>query len=351
MSQQGTSSGFPIATLDTTIAQRLPASSQILFAAKKEKNLSFETISKALGREEVACAALFYGHAQANDADIANLSKLLDIPEETLRKTELQNFPDRARAMEMPPKEPLVYRLYEIVQNYGYAYKAILNEKFGDGIMSAISFSTTVKKETDEKGSHSLDSRYRSNAYPSRDTFFVTIEVVLSAADMVASLTEHNHENAFTFRKKEVNSITRPSRPSRKHTLSELIDLDNLNPGDLVESPSGDLLSLEAARLRPDRPPSIRERQERILSRVRDRRDSNVSVAPREIREIAGPSPLRLKQQHMSVKGQVESAVTPTQQHEGRMRLADNAPEEEEQQQQQQHRTASQSKRCGCLCQ
>lgn len=54
----------------------------------------------------------------------------------------------------MPPKEPLIYRLYEIVQNYGYAYKAILNEKFGDGIMSAISFSTKVEKETDKDGNN-----------------------------------------------------------------------------------------------------------------------------------------------------------------------------------------------------
>jgi cyanate lyase len=52
----------------------------------------------------------------------------------------------------MPPTEPLIYRLYEIVQNYGYAYKAVLNEKFGDGIMSAISFSTKVEKEVDEQG-------------------------------------------------------------------------------------------------------------------------------------------------------------------------------------------------------
>ena len=54
----------------------------------------------------------------------------------------------------MPPKEPLIYRLYEIVQNYGYAYKAVLNEKFGDGIMSAISFSTKVEKETDKDGNN-----------------------------------------------------------------------------------------------------------------------------------------------------------------------------------------------------
>jgi cyanate lyase len=54
----------------------------------------------------------------------------------------------------MPPKEPLIYRLYEIIQNYGYAYKAVLNEKFGDGIMSAIAFSTKVEKETDKDGNN-----------------------------------------------------------------------------------------------------------------------------------------------------------------------------------------------------
>ena len=124
----------------------------MLFAAKKEKNLSFETIAKALGREEVAVAALFYGQAKASPEDIQNLSKVLGISEETLNQTEMTGWPDRGREMEMPPREPLVYRLYEIVQNYGYAYKAVMNEKFGDGIMSAITFSTKVEKETDEKG-------------------------------------------------------------------------------------------------------------------------------------------------------------------------------------------------------
>lgn len=61
-------------------------------------------------------------------------------------------FPDRGRAGPMPPVEPLIYRLYEVIQNYGYAYKAILNEKFGDGIMSAICFSTSVEKEVDADG-------------------------------------------------------------------------------------------------------------------------------------------------------------------------------------------------------
>lgn len=130
---------------------RLPESSPTLFEAKKAKNLSFEAIAKALGREEVAVAALFYGQARASPEDIKKLATLLEIPVDTL-ETQLSGFPDRGRILDMPPKDPLIYRLYEIVQNYGYAYKAVLNEKFGDGIMSAISFSTKVEKETDDKG-------------------------------------------------------------------------------------------------------------------------------------------------------------------------------------------------------
>lgn len=87
----------------------------------------------------------------ASPEDINKLALILDIPVEIL-EAELHGFPDRGRTLDMPPKDPLVYRLFEIVQNYGYAYKAVLNEKFGDGIMSAISFSTKVEKETDEKG-------------------------------------------------------------------------------------------------------------------------------------------------------------------------------------------------------
>lgn len=97
-------------------------------------------------------AAIFYGQAKASDEDITVLAKILDIPEATLRETEIVAIPDRGRTMEMPPREPLMYRLFEIIQNYGYAYKAVINEKFGDGIMSAISFSTMVEKETDDKG-------------------------------------------------------------------------------------------------------------------------------------------------------------------------------------------------------
>ncbi|EON98631.1 putative cyanate hydratase protein [Phaeoacremonium minimum UCRPA7] len=140
-----------LASLDSSIVDRLPAYSQTLFTAKTQAGLSFEAIAEKLGRSEVAVAAIFYGQATASAEDVEKLSELLAIPKEILAP-QLMGFPDRGRAGPMPPVEPLIYRLYEIVQNYGYAYKAILNEKFGDGIMSAICFNTKVEKEIDETG-------------------------------------------------------------------------------------------------------------------------------------------------------------------------------------------------------
>lgn len=113
--------------------------------------MSFEAIAKELGRDEVAVAALFYGQTMASESDIKKLSDYFGIDHAALT-AQLSGFPDRGKSVEMPPKEPLIYRLYEIVQNYGYAYKAVLNEKFGDGIMSAIAFSTHVDKEVDKDG-------------------------------------------------------------------------------------------------------------------------------------------------------------------------------------------------------
>ncbi|KAI1824697.1 cyanate hydratase [Xylaria intraflava] len=140
-----------VATLDSSLVDRLPAYSQTLFEAKAKSKLSFEAIAKELGRGEVAVAALFYGQAQASPEDINKLSNLLGIPIGALEAS-MGGFPDRGRAGPMPPVEPLIYRLYEIVQNYGYAFKGVINEKFGDGIMSAIAFSSKVEKEVDNDG-------------------------------------------------------------------------------------------------------------------------------------------------------------------------------------------------------
>jgi cyanate lyase len=65
---------------------------------------------------------------------------------------ELTDFPVKGSLDPVVPTDPLIYRFYEIMQVYGMPLKAVIHEKFGDGIMSAIDFTLDVEKEEDPKG-------------------------------------------------------------------------------------------------------------------------------------------------------------------------------------------------------
>src|SRR5580658_10456617 len=56
------------------------------------------------------------------------------------------------RGMPMPPTDPLIYRLYELVMVNGPALKVLIEEEFGDGIMSAIDFDMQIERQPDPKG-------------------------------------------------------------------------------------------------------------------------------------------------------------------------------------------------------
>ena len=50
------------------------------------------------------------------------------------------------------PTDPCIYRFYEIVGVYGETLKELIQEKGGDGIMSAIDFDMKVEKVPNPKG-------------------------------------------------------------------------------------------------------------------------------------------------------------------------------------------------------
>jgi cyanate lyase len=56
------------------------------------------------------------------------------------------------RGMPMPPTDPLIYRFYELVMVNGPAWKALIEEEFGDGIMSAIDFDMQMERLPNPKG-------------------------------------------------------------------------------------------------------------------------------------------------------------------------------------------------------
>jgi cyanate lyase len=64
----------------------------------------------------------------------------------------LQQIPMRGSLDTDVPVDPLIYRFYELVQVYGTTWKELIQEEFGDGIMSAIDFDMTMERQPDQKG-------------------------------------------------------------------------------------------------------------------------------------------------------------------------------------------------------
>lgn len=121
-----------------------------LLKAKKEKNVTFAQIGEALGRGEVWVAALMYGQARASAEEATALLDLLGLDDGLADA--LTEFPLKGALDETVPVDPLLYRFYEIIQVYGLPMKAVIQEQFGDGIMSAIDFTLTIDKQEDPKG-------------------------------------------------------------------------------------------------------------------------------------------------------------------------------------------------------
>ncbi|NEP54003.1 MAG: cyanase [Moorea sp. SIO1G6] len=123
---------------------------QQLLAAKKEKGLTFEDLEKVVGRDETWVASVIYRQASADMEEATKLVTALGLPESVAE--ELTVPPLKGSLDPQIPTDPLIYRFYEIMQVYGMPIKAVVHEKFGDGIMSAIDFSIEVEKVEDPKG-------------------------------------------------------------------------------------------------------------------------------------------------------------------------------------------------------
>ena len=132
----------------------LPSFTKLLLKAKKEKKLSFEDLGKLLNRDEVWVASLFYGQATASEEESSSLIAALGLSSDL--KDELSTPPVKGCLDPVIPTDPLIYRFYEIMQVYGLPIKDVIQEKFGDGIMSAIDFTIEVDKVEDPKGDRVL---------------------------------------------------------------------------------------------------------------------------------------------------------------------------------------------------
>ena len=122
---------------------------EAIILAKKAQGLSWELIAGELGLGTVWVTSACLGMNSMPEEVADKVCALFELPPEA--KPALMEYPTKTWEKSVP-QDPLIYRLYEVVGVYGDTLKEVIQEKFGDGIMSAIDFSMDVEKQEDPKG-------------------------------------------------------------------------------------------------------------------------------------------------------------------------------------------------------
>ena len=121
----------------------------MILSAKKRAGMTWEGIAEAIGMSPVWTHSAAMGmNAMPRDKADA-LTRTLALPQEAAAV--LEESPTKIWSQTVPT-DPCIYRLYEIVGVYGATIKALIHEKFGDGIMSAIDFDMSVTRVPNPKG-------------------------------------------------------------------------------------------------------------------------------------------------------------------------------------------------------
>ena len=121
----------------------------LIILAKKGRGMSWEGIAEAIGMSPVWTHSACMGMNAFPPAKAEALAALLELPEGAVAA--LVESPTKIWTQAVPT-DPCIYRFYEIVGVYGPTLKALIQEKFGDGIMSAIDFDMEISRIESPKG-------------------------------------------------------------------------------------------------------------------------------------------------------------------------------------------------------
>ena len=121
-----------------------------IVAVKRKKGWTWPEVAEKLGHAPTWATAACLGQMSMTAETAEKAALLFDLSEEEAAL--LQEPPYRGSLPGAVPTDPLIYRFYELVQVYGTTWKALIEEEFGDGIMSAIDFDMTLERQPDQKG-------------------------------------------------------------------------------------------------------------------------------------------------------------------------------------------------------
>ena len=122
-----------------------------ILTARRARGLSWKQIAAEVGGgSAIQLTAALLGQMRLEKAQAEKAAALLGLDAEGTAL--LQEVPYRGSLPPGPPTDPLIYRFYELVQVYGTTWKELIQEEFGDGIMSAIDFDMAIERQPDPKG-------------------------------------------------------------------------------------------------------------------------------------------------------------------------------------------------------
>ena len=121
-----------------------------ILAIKQQRKLSWTEIADRLGYSPTWTCAACLGQMSMPAETAAKAGALFGLDDDEVAL--LQAIPYRGSLPGAVPTDPLIYRFYELVMVYGTTWKELIQEEFGDGIMSAIDFDMSLERQPDQKG-------------------------------------------------------------------------------------------------------------------------------------------------------------------------------------------------------
>jgi len=123
---------------------------ELIVATRLRRGLRWAQIAETVGASKEWVTAGCLGQMAFSEEQARSVVALFDLPDEAVAL--LQTAPYRGSLPTAVPTDPLVYRFYELISVYGTTFKELIDEEFGDGIMSAIDFRMDLTREPDPAG-------------------------------------------------------------------------------------------------------------------------------------------------------------------------------------------------------
>jgi len=121
-----------------------------IYETKVRKGIKWADVAKKVGQSKEWVTAACLGQMTMTPEQAMVVAKILGLNKE--EAAWLQVVPYKGSLPTAVPTDPLIYRFYELVMVNGPAWKALIEEEFGDGIMSAIDFDMVMERVANPKG-------------------------------------------------------------------------------------------------------------------------------------------------------------------------------------------------------